>query len=557
MPYGWTTYEFRGEEDLKHYKCFILAKAWDYPQFKPLYSYLWHTTIPYSQQYAMESVSTPTSKGMADIIYKGYKYISIIIPPEEEVAAREPVFREKMKPIIDDIWGYWDNYKNILKGYYDRYIPMSKNLANMTDMEVLTYWRELTEYFWRVMWEIHMMSFYATTMGMLLFRDAWVKFTGLNVDDPKFAKVLSGFDNSLFQLNKGLADLANSASTLNVEDNLKLSDKEVLPAMEQSESGKKWLGEFDSFLDEHGLRMDRMLEICTPTWIEEPHRAVAEIKRLHRVGASHAPDVERERLRKEGAEIENELLDNIASDEDKKTFKRLLHFAQGICYLSEDHDYWCEFKSHSLIRLATIELAKRFVKAGQMDEPEDIFYVLPDQIVWASVLGKGHDLHEIVEKNKAEYNGYMALGEPPNEEVPMFLGDPSHIPNLAAADAAINIVMGERVALPEDVGATCVGAAGAPGVVEGIARVLYTSEQWDDIQPGEILVTPMTAATWTPLYSIVKAVVTDAGGLLAHAAIVAREYGIPCVVGTMEATQKIKTGDRIRVDGNTLQVHVL
>ena len=71
------------------------------------------------------------------------------------------------------------------------------------------------------------------------------------------------------------------------------------------------------------------------------------------------------------------------------------------------------------------------------------------------------------------------------------------------------------------------------------------------------MVTPMTAATWTPLYGVVKAVVTDAGGLLAHAAIVAREYGIPCVVGTMDATQKIKTGDKIRVDGNTLQVHLL
>ena len=436
MPYGWNTYEFRGEEDLKHYKCFILAKAWDYPQFKPLYSYLWHTTIPYSQQYCMETVSTPTSKGMADVIYKGYKYISIIIPTPEEVKLREPIFREKMRPMIDNVWGYWDNYKKILKGYYDRYIEINKNLGQMTDMEVLTYWRELTEYFWRVMWEIHMMAYYATNMGMLLFRNTWKDFTGLNVDDPRFAKVLTGFDNSLFQLNKGLTELANSAVKLKVEDKLKLPDKEVIPAMGQSESGKKWLAEFNKFLEEHGLRMDRMLEICTPTWIEEPSRAIAEIKRLYNAGGKHAPDEERELLRKEGEEIEKEMLGKISAEEDKKTFSGLLHLAQGICHISEDHDYWCEFKSHSLIRLATMELARRFVKASQMDAPEDIFYVLPDQIVWASVLGKAHDLHLVVERNRAEYDGYMALGEPPNDEVPMFLGDPSHIPNLAAADAA-------------------------------------------------------------------------------------------------------------------------
>jgi len=505
----------------------------------------------------MDTVSTPTSRGMADVIYKGYKYISIIIPPPDEVKAREPIFKEKMRPILDDVWGYWDGHKKTLQGYYNRYIPMNKNLGQMTDIEVLTYWRELTEHFWRIMWEIHMMAFYALDMGMLLFRDSWKNFTGLNVDDPKFAKVLSGFDNSLFQLNKGLAELANRAVDLKIEDVLKLPDKEVIPAMEHSEGGKKWLIEFNKFLDEHGLRMDRMLEICTPTWIEEPSRAIAEIKRLHRAGGKHAPDAERKRLRKEAEEIEKEVLDKISSSEDKKTFRRLLHFAQGICSISEDHDYWCEFKSHSLIRLATIELAKRFVKAGQLDDTEDIFYVLPDQVVWASILGKGHDLHPIVERNRTEYNGYMALGEPPNQEVPMFLGDPSHIPNMAAADAAINIVMGERVAVPEEVGATCVGAAGAPGIAEGSARVVYTSEQWDEIQPGEILVAPMTAATWTPLYGIVKAVVTDSGGLLAHAAIVAREYGIPCVVGTMDATQKIKTGDKIKVDGNTLRVYIL
>ena len=84
-----------------------------------------------------------------------------------------------------------------------------------------------------------------------------------------------------------------------------------------------------------------------------------------------------------------------------------------------------------------------------------------------------------------------------------------------------------------------------------------TERELGTVQPGEILVAPGTSVPWTPIFSIISAVVTDAGGSLAHAGIVAREYRIPAVVGTMEATKKIKTGDRIRVDGDMNAVYIL
>jgi phosphoenolpyruvate synthase/pyruvate phosphate dikinase len=116
------------------------------------------------------------------------------------------------------------------------------------------------------------------------------------------------------------------------------------------------------------------------------------------------------------------------------------------------------------------------------------------------------------------------------------------------ADAFVNIPISPQVAKPEEVGATCLGSAGAPGVVEGTARVIRDHTQWDQLRPGEILVAPLTVAPWTPLFSSIKAVVTDTGRFLHHAVIVGREYGILCVADAIDATKKIKTGDKIKVN---------
>jgi pyruvate,water dikinase len=101
------------------------------------------------------------------------------------------------------------------------------------------------------------------------------------------------------------------------------------------------------------------------------------------------------------------------------------------------------------------------------------------------------------------------------------------------------------------------GYPGSPGVAEGVARVITSFEAFPKLQPGEILVCPYTATAWTPLFPKVKAVVTDTGGMLTHAAITAREYRIPAVVGTWRATRSIKDGDFIRVDGDRGVVEVL
>jgi pyruvate,water dikinase len=99
--------------------------------------------------------------------------------------------------------------------------------------------------------------------------------------------------------------------------------------------------------------------------------------------------------------------------------------------------------------------------------------------------------------------------------------------------------------------------AASPGLVEGPARVIFSPEQIGEIQQGEILVAPLTAPSWAPIFGKIQATVTDTGGMMSHAAIVCREYGLPAVTGTGFATTNIKTGQRIRVDGNNGVVTVI
>jgi pyruvate,water dikinase len=109
--------------------------------------------------------------------------------------------------------------------------------------------------------------------------------------------------------------------------------------------------------------------------------------------------------------------------------------------------------------------------------------------------------------------------------------------------------VGEMPQPKEELKADLWGAPASPGIAEGPARVIVSADQLIEVQPGEILVAPTTSIAWTSAFALVKGVILDSGGSLCHGAIVAREYGIPCVTNTFTGTNTIKTGQRIKMDG--------
>jgi phosphohistidine swiveling domain-containing protein len=129
---------------------------------------------------------------------------------------------------------------------------------------------------------------------------------------------------------------------------------------------------------------------------------------------------------------------------------------------------------------------------------------------------------------------------------------------LASGDPiAIKVVVGEPPAVKPKLKAELFGLCGCAREAEGTARVAINYEDLKNVQPGDILVCPNTNPAWTPVFGIVKGVIADSGGTLAHTAIIGREYGVPTIVNTREGTAKIRTGQRVRMDARTGAVYIL
>jgi pyruvate,water dikinase len=203
------------------------------------------------------------------------------------------------------------------------------------------------------------------------------------------------------------------------------------------------------------------------------------------------------------------------------------------------------------IRQSRFVIRPFFLQAGKVTGVgEDIFFLTVDEMT-ALLAGDKSPLNAVPARG-AMYQRYCAL--PPYPAIIYGRFDPF---KWAADPKRRSDFYDARQIVPTGVPATIKGFAGAAGRVEGTVRRIDRVEDGDQIQPGEILVTIVTNIGWTPLFPRLAAVVTDVGAPLSHAAIVARELGIPAVVGCGNATMRLKTGDRVRVDGSSGTVEVI
>jgi pyruvate,water dikinase len=174
------------------------------------------------------------------------------------------------------------------------------------------------------------------------------------------------------------------------------------------------------------------------------------------------------------------------------------------------------------LRVPALAIDKRLVAAGALDEPSDVFYLQLADLEKAAG-GSGIDLRPLVAERRERHQYWCKVAPPP-------------------AIGAAPAVTGQAEGVLR-------GVAASAGLVTARARVVLTLDQADRLQPGEVLVTRGTSPAWTLLFGTAAAVVTEGGGMLSHCAIVAREYGIPAVVGASGATRQIRDGDMITVDG--------
>jgi pyruvate,water dikinase len=281
--------------------------------------------------------------------------------------------------------------------------------------------------------------------------------------------------------------------------------------------------------------------------------------------------IERElgNITKERERIVAEYRALIASDDDRKTFDDAYNVVRAIYRYAEDHLFWVEHWLHTIWFEKINQFGKILVNHGLLSQLDDIYLfnrfevpMLLEDLATAWALGEGvptrgpywmekADKRKKILKAAGDWKATPAIGVPPEE-----IAEPFTLMLWGVTTDLVQEWLKGKDAKAGDLN-EIKGFPSSSGVAEGPARVLKLLADVANLQPGEIMVAPTTNPSWAPVFTKIKAAVTDIGGLTSHAAIVSREYGLPSVTGTGVATSVIKTGDIIRVDGGTGKVTII
>jgi pyruvate,water dikinase len=352
-------------------------------------------------------------------------------------------------------------------------------------------------------------------------------------------ELLGGFPNKSLESAAGLWDLARAArESKPVEAALReQTPAAFLAALPALEGGDGFSARLTAYLEVFGHRNESFSELAYPTWREDPRFPLLMLRRYLDAREDASPQAMHRRTvaRRQQREAEAEAKLG-AGSEAWATFRSAMKDAQQRTTLLEDHNFYIDQAGPSATREFVLALADGLVATGAIAAREDVFYLEEREIAEAAAGGSG-DYRNRVRERRAERERWMRVLPPATigkAEVP--------VPEQMAQ------FFGPMAPEPMEAGAFR-GVAASPGVLRGTARVILGLDDIDRLAPGEILVTYSTAPPWTPVFAIAGAIVTDSGGQLAHAAVVAREYGIPAVVGTRVATATVQDGQLITVDG--------
>jgi pyruvate,water dikinase len=243
-----------------------------------------------------------------------------------------------------------------------------------------------------------------------------------------------------------------------------------------------------------------------------------------------------------------------APDRDRERWERALDAATRAYPVREDNEFFTMSRPTALVRHVALGVGRRLQSRGQLDAVDDVFFLRHAEL--ARALTDGGPVHELVRRRKGErawaeaHPGPASYGTDPGDP-PSFdaLPPEARFANRAIVWYVERIMEADWVARGHD-SREVVGIAAAPGRYSGPARLVRGPDEFDRIRAGDVLVCPMTSPVWSVLFPSIGALVTDAGGILSHPAIIAREYGIPAVVATSSATERIRDGEVVSVDGS-------
>lgn len=410
----------------------------------------------------------------------------------------------------------------------------------------------------RRLWELHMLivtpAYVAVSEFDEFYRDLF------SPDDPFAAyTLLRGLPTKTFESGMVLWELSRSAAKdPDIEHTLRTQAAEDVPAeLARHNAGQRFLAEFHAYLHEYGQRAET-IGLAHPSWIEDPTPAVRNLQNYltQPDHASPSATLDEAATQREHAVADaRRRLDGYPQPVVDR-FEQLLTAAQTGNVLTEDHNFYIDCRSMYQARRPLVAAGQHLADAAVLDNVDDVFLLHLDELRTTLDEYPHLDRRALAAERRAHMEHFNHITPPAT------LGDgtTSPLPSVGMMGrfmdkfgmAPVDADNTERI--DEDTPAR--GAPGSPGHATGTARIVRTLAEAERLQPGDVLVAPNTAPSWTPLFASAAAIVTDSGGILSHCAVVAREYGVPAVVGLAGATTTITDGRTVAVDGDNGTVHI-
>lgn len=393
-------------------------------------------------------------------------------------------------------------------------------------------------------WDVHFEVMYPLVAGYVELQG---RVAGWGGDPHLVPMLLQGERTKILDCDRGLHRLAALARAEGLGPAFARAPADIGAALAATGGrAAAWATAFAEFLGRHGWRTEGVSAVHLPSWQEDPTSPLGTISSLLLEGADHDFDAAQDAAVGERDEAEDTVRSQLAGTEDRRQFDDLLarNRRANFAWWNDEHNHAIDLRATIPLRLAAIDLGA----AVGMDAPSDAVLLFWDELVAvATGTRSAASLAGVVDERR----DHLAADQRRRAELPTLTGT---IPVQVSDPILLEVFGLHRHLLDARVGASAPAAISglgvSPGRARGPARVLRGATALHELVPGDVLVCEATSPNWTPAFAKAAACVCDFGGTLTHAAITAREYRIPCVVGTGVATTVIRDGDLLHVDGD-------
>jgi phosphohistidine swiveling domain-containing protein len=398
-------------------------------------------------------------------------------------------------------------------------------------------------------WKIHWMLNFAQFSATMRLRSTVQKVRG-RIDED----LLGRLQNSAADRNwDSVAGLWRMKELVRQRPELSVAvaagnGSQALQALQATEAGRAFISEhLDPYRRTFGWRAVWSHEFIFPTFLEQPELILEQVRGYLESDYDYPAAIES--VRNDLAAAAEELLAGLSG-----AAREELAAANAInlrmAPLTPDHHFYIDQGSNARLRVVLITIGSRLEREGFLNEPDDVLYLRYDELRQLMGDPAAHDIGWTVTQRRAERAA--AYERRPHDWIGTVTESQLNFPYWVNWGYPDRYYRGASASVGQ-----LTGIGGSPGAVEGIARVVLTTNDFDEVADGDILVCQMTNPAWVVLFTKIAGLVTDTGGMTSHPAVLAREFGIPAVVGTSEATHRVKTGDRLRVDGSNGTVDIV